>query len=69
MASKEADAAAKKLPLMQKANEKLAVVKATKDDTLDWDSNSQKHQVVLRNFKQKTDAGPSNDNIMALKNK
>lgn len=66
LASKEADAAAK-AALMQKANEKLAVVKAAKDDTLDWDSEFAKASSGAAELQAKADAGPSNDNIMALK--
>ena len=66
LASKEADAA-KKAALMQKANEKLAVVKASKDDTLDWDSEFAKASSGAAELQAKADAGPSNDNIVALK--
>ncbi|WP_374451363.1 hypothetical protein [Cloacibacterium normanense] len=66
LASKEADAATK-AALMQKANEKLAVVKAAKDDTLDWDSEFAKASSGAAELQAKADAGPSNDNIMALK--
>jgi tetratricopeptide (TPR) repeat protein len=66
LASKEADAAAK-AALMQKANEKLAVVKAAKDDTLDWDSEFAKASSGAAELQAKADAGPSNDNIVALK--
>lgn len=66
LASKEADAAAK-AALMQKANEKLAVVKAAKDDTLDWDSEFAKASSGAAELQTKADAGPSNDNIVALK--
>ncbi|WP_213189881.1 tetratricopeptide repeat protein [Cloacibacterium caeni] len=66
LASKEADAAAKAV-LMQKANEKLAVVKAAKDDTLDWDSEFAKASSGAAELQAKADAGPSNDNIVALK--
>lgn len=66
LASKEADAA-KKAALMQKANEKLAVVKAAKDDTLDWDSEFAKASSGAAELQAKADAGPSNDNIVALK--
>lgn len=66
LASKEADAA-KKTALMQKANEKLAVVKAAKDDTLDWDSEFAKASSGAAELQAKADAGPSNDNIVALK--
>ncbi|MEZ7528378.1 tetratricopeptide repeat protein [Cloacibacterium normanense] len=66
LASKEADAAAK-TALMQKANEKLAVVKAAKDDTLDWDSEFAKASSGAAELQAKADAGPSNDNIVALK--
>ncbi len=66
LASKETDAAAK-AALMQKANEKLAVVKAAKDDTLDWDSEFAKASSGAAELQAKADAGPSNDNIVALK--
>ena len=66
LASKEANAAAK-AALMQKANEKLAVVKAAKDDTLDWDSEFAKASSGAAELQAKADAGPSNDNIVALK--
>ncbi|MFN3774062.1 hypothetical protein [Cloacibacterium normanense] len=66
LASKEADAAAK-AALMQKANEKLAVVKAAKDDTLDWDSEFAKASSGAAELQAKADAGPSNENIVALK--
>ena len=66
LASKEADAAAK-AALMQKANEKLAVVKAAKDDTLDWDAEFAKASSGAAELQAKADAGPSNDNILALK--
>lgn len=66
LASKEADAAVK-AALMQKANEKLAVVKAAKDDTLDWDSEFAKASSGAAELQAKADAGPSNDNIVALK--
>ena len=66
LASKEADAAAK-AALMQKANEKLAVVKAAKDDTLDWDSEFAKASSGAAELQAKADAGASNDNIVALK--
>ena len=66
LASKEADAAAK-AALMQKANEQLAVVKAAKDDTLDWDSEFAKASSGAAELQAKADAGPSNDNIVALK--
>jgi len=66
LASKEADAAAK-AALMQKANEKLAVVKVAKDDTLDWDSEFAKASSGAAELQAKADAGPSNDNIVALK--
>ena len=66
LASKEADAATK-AALMQKANEKLAVVKAAKDDTLDWDSEFAKASSGAAELQAKADAGPSNDNIVALK--
>ncbi len=66
LASKEADAAAK-AALMQKANEKLAVVKAAKDDTLDWDSEFAKASSGAAELQAKADVGPSNDNIVALK--
>ena len=66
LASKEADTAAK-AALMQKANEKLAVVKAAKDDTLDWDSEFAKASSGAAELQAKADAGPSNDNIVALK--
>ena len=66
LASKEADAAAK-AALMQKANEKLAVVKAAKDDTFDWDSEFAKASSGAAELQAKADAGPSNDNIVALK--
>lgn len=65
LASKEADAATK-AALMQKANEKLAVVKAAKDDTLDWDSEFAKASSGAAELQAKADAGPSNDNIVAL---
>lgn len=66
LAFKEADAATK-AALMQKANEKLAVVKAAKDDTLDWDSEFAKASSGAAELQAKADAGPSNDNIVALK--
>ena len=66
LASKEANATTK-AALMQKANEKLAVVKAAKDDTLDWDSEFAKASSGAAELQAKADAGPSNDNIVALK--
>ena len=66
LASKEADAN-NKAAFMQKANEKLAVVKAAKDDTLDWDSEFAKASSGAGELKAKADAGPTNDNIEALK--
>ena len=66
LASKEANAAAK-AALMQKANEKLAVVKVAKDDTLDWDAEFAKASSGAAELQAKADAGPSNDNIVALK--
>ena len=66
LASKEADAATK-AAIKQKANEKLAVVKAAKDDTLDWDSEFAKASSGAAELQAKADAGPSNDNIVALK--
>ena len=66
LASKEANAATK-AALMQKANEKLAVVKAAKDDTLDWDSEFAKASSGAAELQAKADAGPSNENIVALK--
>ena len=66
LASKEADAAAK-AALMQKANEKLAVVKVANDDTLDWDAEFAKASSGAAELQAKADAGPSNDNIVALK--
>ena len=66
LASKEANAATK-AALMQKANEKLAVVKAAKDDTLDWDAEFAKASSGAAELQAKADAGPSNDNIVALK--
>ena len=66
LASKEADAN-NKAAFMQKANEKLAVVKAAKDDTLDWDSEFAKASSGAGELKAKADAGPTNDNIENLK--
>lgn len=66
LASKEANAAAK-AALMQKANEKLAVVKVAKDDTLDWDAEFAKASSGAAELQAKADAGASNDNIVALK--
>jgi len=66
LASKETDAT-NKAALMQKANDKLAVVKAAKDDILDWDSEFAKASSGAGELKAKADAGPTNDNIEALK--
>lgn len=66
LASKETDSAIKST-LMQKANEKLAIVKAAKDDTLEWDSEFAKASSGAGELQAKADAGPSNDNIIALK--
>lgn len=66
LASKETDAT-NKAALMQKANDKLAVVKAAKDDILDWDSEFAKASSGAGELKAKADAGPTNDNVEALK--
>lgn len=66
LAAKEADATVK-AALMQKANEKLAIAKAAKDDTLDWDAEFAKSSSGASELQAKADAGPSNDNIIALK--
>jgi tetratricopeptide (TPR) repeat protein len=66
LAAKEADATVK-ATLLQKANEKLAVVKAAKDMALDWESEFAKATSGASDLKAKVDAGPTNDNIEALK--
>ena len=66
LATKEADAAAK-ATLMQKSAEKMAVVKAAKDDTLNWDGEYAKVISGAGELKAKADAGPTNENIEALK--
>ena len=66
LAAKETDATLK-ATLMQKANQKLAVAKAAKDDTLDWDAEFTKASSGAGELQVKADAGPTNDNILALK--
>lgn len=66
LASKETDAANKEA-LMQKANEKLVAVKNAKDETLDWDAEFAKASSGAGELKAKADAGPTNDNVEALK--
>lgn len=66
LASKEADATLK-ANLLQKANEKLAVVKAAKDDIMNWDAEFTKAASGAGELKAKADAGPTNDNVEALK--
>lgn len=66
LASKEADAAAK-ATLMQKSAEKMAVVKAANDDTLNWDSEYAKIISGAAELKAKADAGPTNETIENLK--
>ena len=66
LATKEADAAAK-ASLMQKSAEKMAVVKAANDDTLNWDGEYAKVISGAGELKAKADAGPTNENIEALK--
>ena len=66
LATKEADAAAK-ATLMQKSAEKMAVVKAANDDTLNWDGEYAKVISGAGELKAKADAGPTNENIEALK--
>lgn len=66
LASKEADATAK-AALLQRANDKFAVVKAAKDTTFDWDSEFAKATSGAGDLKAKVDAGPTNENIEALK--
>ena len=50
-----------KAALMQKANEKLAVVKAAKDETLDWDKEFAKASSGAAELQAKADGGPSNE--------
>ena len=66
LATKEADAAAK-AALMQKSAEKMAVVKAANDDTLNWDSEYAKIVSGASELKAKADAGATNETIEALK--
>lgn len=66
LSSKENDPAAK-ATLLQKANEKLAIVKAAKDTALDWDSEFATAISGAGDLKAKVDAGPTNDNIENLK--
>lgn len=56
-----------KAELLKKANEKLAQVKNAKDDTLDWDSEFATASSGAGNLKAKIAAGPTNENIEALK--
>jgi tetratricopeptide (TPR) repeat protein len=66
LAAKETDAAAK-AALMQKSAEKMAVVKAANDDTLNWDSEYAKIISGASELKAKADAGATNETIEALK--
>lgn len=66
LATKEADAAAK-AALMQKSAEKMAVVKAANDDTLNWDSEYANVISGASELKAKADAGPTNETIEGLK--
>ena len=66
LATKEADAAAK-AALMQKSAEKMAVVKAANDDTLNWDSEYAKIVSGASELKAKADAGATNEIIEGLK--
>ena len=66
LATKEKDASAK-AALMQKSAEKMADVKAAKDDTLNWDSEYAKIVSGASELKAKADAGATNDTIEALK--
>ena len=66
LATKEADAAAK-AALMQKSAEKMAVVKAANDDTLNWDSEYAKIVSGASELKAKADAGATNETIEGLK--
>ncbi len=66
LATKEADAVAK-AALMQKSAEKMAVVKAANDDTLNWDSEYAKIVSGASELKAKADAGATNETIEALK--
>lgn len=63
---KETDAAAK-ANFLQKASEKLAIVKAAKDDTLNWEAEYAKIISGAGELKAKADAGPTNDAIETLK--
>ena len=66
LATNEADAVAK-AALMQKSAEKMAVVKAANDDTLNWDSEYAKIVSGASELKAKADAGATNETIEALK--
>lgn len=66
LATKEADATAK-AALMQKSAEKMAVVKAANDDTLNWDSEYAKVISGAGELRAKADAGPTNETIEGLK--
>ena len=66
LATKEADAAAK-AALMQKSAEKMVVVKAANDDTLNWDSEYAKIVSGASELKAKADAGATNETIEGLK--
>ena len=66
LATKEADAVAK-AALMQKSAEKMAVVKAANDDTLNWDSEYAKIVSGASELKAKADAGATNETIEGLK--
>ena len=54
---------------MQKSAEKMAVVKAANDDTLNWDSEYAKIVSGASELKAKADAGATNETIEGLKNK
>lgn len=56
-----------KAELQKKAQEKLAQVKNAKDDTLDWDMEFAKASSGAGDILAKIAAGPTNDNIEALK--
>ncbi len=66
LASKEADATTK-AALMQKSEEKMAVVKQANDDTLNWDVEYAKVVSGAAELKAKAEAGPTNENIENLK--
>lgn len=66
LATKETDATAK-ASLMQKSAEKMAVVKAANDDTLNWDTEYAKVISGASELKAKADAGPTNETIEGLK--